>query len=434
MRLGLSPVDSAARADVVVLNTCSVRERPHRKVFARLQGLRRVKQKRPEVRVIVAGCMAQLIPHEIAAKAPHVDLLVGPGSYGRLEEVLRGVLAGEELGKRELLELCAPDSSPIPYVRAQPFRAWVNVMFGCDNHCAYCVVPYARGPEVSRRPGAIIEEIERLAREGVVEVTLLGQNVNSYGRGLRERIGRDESRPYTSSVEEPAVDFADLLARVNVVEGLRRIRFTTSHPKDLSPKLVQAMAGLEKVCEHLHLPVQAGSDAVLARMGRGHTADQYRELVRDARKAIPGLAVTTDVMVGFPGETEEEFEQTLRLFEEVRYDQAFMFKYNDRPGTPASGFPDKVPEPEKQRRFERLVALQNRIAREINEASVGEGFEVLVEGPDEKSPGRARGRTRQGKLVIFPGEAGLRGQFVGVRAREARLWGWIGERQATGHR
>jgi len=445
--LGLSPVGSVAGADVVVLNTCSVRDKPHRKVYSRLQDLRQAKKRRPELVVIVAGCMAQLIPEEIAAKAPHVDLLVGPGSYARLEEALRGVLGDERAGRRDLLELCAPDSSPIPYARAEAFRAWVNVMFGCDNRCAYCVVPYARGPEVSRRPEAIIEEVEQLAREGVVEVTLLGQNVNSYGRGLGgepqprfpramdgapRRIGRDESRPYTASVRQWPVDFADLLERVNAVEGLRRIRFTTSHPKDLSRKLIEAMAGLENVCEHLHLPVQAGSDAVLARMGRGHTAGQYRELVRAAREAIPGLAVTTDVMVGFPGETEEDFGQTLALFEELRYDQAFMFKYNDRPGTPASDLPNKVPEPEKQRRLERLVSAQNRIAREINEERVGEEFEVLVEGPDEKTLGQARGRTRQNKLVILPGDEGLTGRFVTVTVRQARLWGWIGERQGTG--
>jgi len=413
--LGLSPVGSVAGADVVVLNTCSVRDKPHRKVYSRLQDLRHAKARRPELVVVVAGCMAQLVPEEIAVKAPHVDLLVGPGSYGKLEEALRALLAGDRAERRELLDLCAPDSSPVPYARAQPFRAWVNVMVGCDNHCAYCVVPAARGPEVSRRPEAIIEEVEHLAREGVVEVTLLGQNVNSYGRGLT-----------------PFIDFPDLLDRVNAVGGLRRIRFTTSHPKDLSPKLIEAMAGLEKVCEHLHLPVQAGSDAVLARMGRGHTAAQYRDLVRAAREAIPGLAVTTDAMVGFPGETEEEFEQTLALFEKVRYDQAFMFKYNDRPGTPASDLPDKVPEPEKQRRLERLVSAQNRIAREINEERIGEEFEVLVEGPDGKTPGQARGRTRQNKLVIFPGDEALTGRFVTVRVRQARLWGWIGERQVTG--
>jgi tRNA-2-methylthio-N6-dimethylallyladenosine synthase len=408
-RLGMSRVPSADQADVVVLNTCSVRDKPHRKAFARLDGFRLLKQERPELMVIVAGCMAQLIPDEIQARAPHVDLLVGPRSYAKLESAL-GQLLEEPGSPAILLDRCAPDSVTIPFERDNPRRAWVNVMFGCDNYCAYCVVPHARGPEVSRCPEAVVEEMRALAENGVVEVTLLGQNVNSYGRGLH-----------------PTIDFADLLERVNAVEGIRRVRFTTSHPKGLSPRLVDAMAGLENVCEHLHLPVQAGSDGVLARMGRGHTAEDYRRLVSSARVAIAGLSLTTDVMVGFPGETEEDFEHTLALFQGVRYDQAFMFKYNDRPGTRAVQLPDKVPETEKQRRLEALVELQNRVAREINEVEVGRGFEVLVDGPDQKTPGRMRGRTRQNKLMIFEGRPDLAGRFVTVRTVEPRLWGWIGE-------
>jgi tRNA-2-methylthio-N6-dimethylallyladenosine synthase len=283
-------------------------------------------------------------------------------------------------------------------------------MYGCDNHCAYCVVPRARGPEVSRRPEAIMHEVEALVAQGVVEITLLGQNVNSYGRGL-----------------EPPVGFAQLLARLDAVEGLQRVRFTTSHPKDLSDGLIQAIRELPTVCEHLHLPVQAGSDRILARMGRGHTAEEYLTRLRQARAEVPDLAVTTDVMVGFPGETREDFDATLTLFWTARYDQAFMFKYNDRPGTPASLMVEKVPEDEKQARFADLVRLQNRIAREVNEVQVGRTFEVLVEGPDPRDPDKARGRTRQNKLVIFAARGDLTGRFVPVRAVEARLWGWLGE-------
>jgi len=267
---------------------------------------------------------------------------------------------------------------------------------------------------VSRRPEAVLSEVEGLAAEGVVEVTLLGQNVNSYGRGL-----------------EPPTDFADLLAQVDRVEGIRRVRFTTSHPKDLSPKLIRALADLPTVCEHLHLPIQAGSDRVLECMGRGHTAEEYRALVSGVREAVPGLALTTDVMVGFPGETRDDFDCTLALFEEVRFDQAFMFKYNDRPGTRASEMADKVPEDEKQARFAELVRLQNQVAREINETHVGETFEVLAEGRDPKDPEKARGRTRQNKLVIFPAEDELAGRFVWVRVTEARLWGWLGDPQGN---
>jgi tRNA-2-methylthio-N6-dimethylallyladenosine synthase len=411
--LGLSPVPTPEEADVLVLNTCSVRDKPHRKVFSRLGHYERLRSSPCDRLIVVAGCMAQLIPDEIRERSPGVDLVIGPRAYGELEAAVRRLMQGSPTPQR-VLTRCAPDLVPIPYRRESPFRAWVDVMYGCDNHCAYCVVPRARGEEVSRRPDAIIEEVERVAADGAVEVMLLGQNVNSYGRGL-----------------EPPVDFADLLARLDGIEGLRRIRFTTSHPKDVSPTLIRAMAELPSVCEHLHLPIQAGSDRVLERMGRGHTAEQYLALVRAARKAVPRLALTTDVMVGFPGETREDFDATLALFETVRYDQAFMFKYNDRPGTRAEGMADKVPEEEKQARFIELVRLQNRIAREVNEAHVGEDFKVLVEGRDPKMPEKARGRTRQNKLMIFPADEELTGRFVQVRATEARLWGWLGERHGN---
>lgn len=412
--LGLLPVATPEQADLLVLNTCSVREKPHRKVFARLEHYERLRSTRGS-RIIVAGCMAQLIPDEIRERSPGVDLVIGPRAYAELEAAVRRLVRGDP-GPERILNRCAPDSRAIPYRRATPFRAWVDVMYGCDNHCAYCVVPRARGEEVSRRPEMIVEEVKSLVAEGVVEVTLLGQNVNSYGRGL-----------------EPPVDFADLLALLDSIKGLRRVRFTTSHPKDLSPKLIRAMAELPSVCEHLHLPIQAGSDRVLERMGRGHTAAQYLALVRAAREAVPGLSLTTDVMVGFPGETRQDFDATLALFEAVRFDQAFMFKYNDRPGTRAEVMADKVPDEEKRARFGELVRLQNRIAREVNEARVGEVFEVLVEGRDPKGPEKARGRTRQNKLMIFPADEELTGRFVRVRAMEPRLWGWLGQRQGNGN-
>jgi len=411
--LGLFPSASAQDADVIVLNTCSVREKPHRKVFARLADYRALKAERPGRLIVVAGCMAQLIPEGIREAAPHVDLLVGPRSYPELETALRRKLEGD-LQLATLLGRCEPDLQPLPYQRQDAVRAWVDIMYGCDNHCAYCVVPLARGPEVSRRSEAIEQEVVDLATAGVVEVTLLGQNVNSYGRGLT-----------------PPMGFPDLLARLDGVAGLRRIRFTTSHPKDLSARLIEAMARLSTVCEHLHLPVQAGSDRVLERMGRGHTAGEYLARLQRARDAVPGLAITTDVMVGFPGETRRDFDETLALFRAARFDQAFMFRYSDRPGTRATAMADRVSEDEKQERFVELAQLQNRIAREINDERVGEVFEVLVEGPDAKDPKKARGRTRQNKLMIFPAEGAPADQFVHVRAQEARLWGWLGERQSS---
>jgi len=273
-------------------------------------------------------------------------------------------------------------------------------------------VPFARGREQSRAPEDVVAEVADAVDSGRPEVTLLGQNVNSY-RGC--------------AATGDTVDFPTLLRRVDAVDGLRRLRFTTSHPKDLSPALLQAMAELPTVCEHLHLPIQSGDDEILERMGRGYTLARYLEIVRHARELIPGIALTTDVMVGFPGETPEQFERTLAAFEKIRYDQAFMFMYNDRPGTRAASYPDKVDEGAKLERLQRLVELQNVISRAKNQEELGGIVEVLVEGPDEKSPGHLRGRTRTNKLVIFPSPALPAGSFVNVLTREAFLWGFKGE-------
>lgn len=405
--LGFVPAASAEEADVVVLNTCSVRERPHHKVYSRLGVLGGLKRRRPGLIIALCGCMAQVVGDRIAARSPFVDIVLGPRNVGRFAEALAEVMAGR--GRTVLRDTteCVPEG--LPARRHPGLGAFVNVSYGCDNFCAYCIVPYARGREVSRDPGAILAEVEAAVAAGYREVTLLGQNVNSYGRTL--------SIPMT---------FADLLAMVNAVPGLLRIRFITSHPKDCSEDLLAAMAELDKVCEHLHLPLQAGDDDVLARMGRGYTYDHYRRIVQRARELIPDIAITTDLMVGFPGETEEQFQRTLRAVEELRFDQAFMFKYDDRPGTRAEAMPDKVPEDEKLDRLARLINLQNRIAREINEAQVGREFEVLVEEEDEKSPGHVRGRTRENKVMVFPGGREMVGRVVRVRATKGHLWGFEG--------
>jgi tRNA-2-methylthio-N6-dimethylallyladenosine synthase len=289
--------------------------------------------------------------------------------------------------------------------------AYVNITYGCDNYCAYCIVPYARGPLQSRRPEAVLEEVRGLLEGGYRQITLLGQNVNAYGQDLAE-----------------AVDFPELLARVDELCTGQRVRFTTSHPKDVPPRLIEALRDLPSVCEWLHLPLQAGDDAVLARMGRGYTAQAYLDLVARAREAVPGLTVSTDVMVGFPGETEAQFENTYRLMEAIRFDQAFTFKFSPRAGTAAEKMPDQVPEEAKQARLKRLAEMVARVARQANQRQVGEIFEVLVEAVDRKAGGHVRGRTRGNKLVIFPGGAELIGQTVEVRAQEARLWGFRGER------
>jgi tRNA-2-methylthio-N6-dimethylallyladenosine synthase len=413
--LGYQPAARPEDASVLVLNTCAVREKPEHKVFSKLGDLRKLKARRPDAVIVVAGCVAQVAHEDIRRRAPYVDVILGPRNIASLEEMLQSATQAPQV--------VADDSEIVPeglaVRRTEGVGAFVNISYGCDNFCTYCVVPYARGREQSRAPQAVVAEVERAVADGFREVTLLGQNVNSYrGQGGTSELA----------------DFAELLALVDAVPGLERLRFTTSHPKDLSPRLIEAMATLASVCEHLHLPIQAGDDEVLRRMGRGYTYAQYRALVEAARAAMPGVAITTDVMVGFPGETEEQFRATYRAFEEIRFDQAFMFKYSDRPGTKASQMPDKVAEADKQDRLERLVALQNRTSREVNRAQVGEVVEVLVEGADPKSPARLRGRTRGNKLVIFephtPHPARLVRELVRVRTQAGFLWGFEGRRVA----
>jgi tRNA-2-methylthio-N6-dimethylallyladenosine synthase len=406
--LGLHRTESMQEAKVVVLNTCAVREKPEHKVFSKLGDVRKLKQQRPDLIVVVAGCVAQIAHEEIRKRAPFVDVILGPRNLSGLTEAIRRssppaqVLANEDEVIPEALAVC----------RVPGVAAFVNISYGCNNFCAYCIVPYARGREQSRTPEAVLAEVKQAVAEGYREITLLGQNVNSY-QGLSDTLGE--------------TDFASLLRLVAGVPDLARLRFTTSHPKDLSDRLLDTMAELSPLCEHLHLPIQAGDDEVLHSMGRGYTYSHYKSLVEAARSRMPGLAVTTDVMVGFPGETEKQFLNTLRAFEEIRYDQAFMFKYSDRPGTRAALATDKVPEAVKQDRLERLVAVQNTISREINEALVGRDFEVLVEGPDPKSPEKLRGRTRTNKLMIFEAaDEDLTGKLVTVRAERGFLWGFTG--------
>lgn len=406
--LGLHRTESMEEAGVVVLNTCAVREKPEHKVFSKLGDVRKLKQQRPDLVVVVAGCVAQIAHEEIRKRAPFVDVILGPRNLSGLTEAIRRsshpaqVLANEDEVIPEALAVC----------RVPGVAAFVNISYGCNNFCAYCIVPYARGREQSRTPEAVLAEVRQAVAEGYREITLLGQNVNSY-QGLSDTLGE--------------TDFASLLRLVAGVPDLARLRFTTSHPKDLSDRLLDTIAELGPLCEHLHLPIQAGDDEVLHRMGRGYTYSHYKSLVEAARSRVAGLSITTDVMVGFPGETEEQFFNTLRAFEEIRYDQAFMFKYSDRPGTRAALATDKVPEAVKQDRLERLVAVQNTISREINQALVGRDFEVLVEGPDPKSPEKLRGRTRTNKLMIFEAaDEDLTGKLVTVRAERGFLWGFTG--------
>ncbi len=439
MQMGYSPTQRAEEADVAMLVTCSVRAKPEEKAKSKLGELRLLKMHRPEMIIGVCGCMAQRVGESIRKGRPYIDLVVGTGEIPRIPELICRVR--EERVFVAALELNY--EVPRRISRAgEAIKSFVPVMYGCDNYCAYCVVPYVRGRERSRPVEDIVAEVTDLARRGRKEVTLIGQNVNSYaGRGQYERMPGHSERseesvlpeatekriPRVARNDHPPADFADLLRAVNEVEGIERIRFTTSHPKDLSDRLIEAMRDLPKVCEHIHLPVQSGDDDVLRAMNRGYTVAHYRERVRALREAVPDIAITTDLLVGFPGETEEQFENTLKLVEEIRFDSAFMFAFNAIPGTAAEEMPGQVPADVKNERLRRLIALQNRITCEINSSQVGRTYEVLVEGPSPRDPGRLTGLTRQNKTVNFSGVRELAGHTVIVRVTEGHLYGFVGE-------
>jgi tRNA-2-methylthio-N6-dimethylallyladenosine synthase len=411
---GLEPADRPEQADVLLVNTCSVREKPHHKVFSRLGDWRKLKQRRPGLIIGVCGCMAQTIPDQIRRRAPYVDFVIGPRGYGRLRELVEEAASAEHM--LACTDLDEDSAEGLPMSRAPGVCAWVTVMDGCNHFCAYCIVPYARGRERSRPPDGVLAEVEGLVAQGYREVTLLGQNVNNYGRDLDE-----------------GTDFAGLLERVARIEGLDRLRFATSHPKDCSQRLIEVFGASATICEHFHLPVQSGDDEVLRRMGRAYTAEQYVDLIARLRAAKPGLAVTTDVMVGFPGETEAQFENTLALMETIRFDQAFMFKYNTRPGTRAAEFPGQTAEGIKQERLQRLVARQNETGREQARRLEGSDVEVLVESLDEPQrgrPGHLRGRSRTNRLTLFEGPEQLIGRLVDVRVTEGFVWGLKGTGEA----
>ncbi|MCE7883422.1 MAG: tRNA (N6-isopentenyl adenosine(37)-C2)-methylthiotransferase MiaB [Actinobacteria bacterium ATB1] len=379
---GLEQADSAENADLVVFNTCCIRDNADQRLYGQLGQLASEKAKRPDMKIAVGGCLAQKDGARLLERSSAVDLVFGTHNVARLPELLdlADVSDGPVL---EILEETEVLAAALPASRRSPFSAWVTISVGCDNSCTFCIVPSVRGREVSRAATDIVDECERLASDGVVEVTLLGQNVNSYGRDL------DGRRPL----------FADLLRSVDAVEGIGRIRFTSPHPKDLRPETIEAMAECASVCEQLHLPVQSGSDRILAAMHRGYRAGRYLERIEDARRSIPGLTLSTDIIVGFPGETEADFQATLDLVEAARFDSAFTFIYSPRPGTAAAGMNDPVPPEEKRERYARLTELVDSIAWSKNLDLVGRPVEILVEGPSKKDPSKISGRTRGGKLV-----------------------------------
>jgi tRNA-2-methylthio-N6-dimethylallyladenosine synthase len=383
--LGLGEAAEQAEADVLVFNTCTIREKPDQRFAAHLAQARALKQRDPEKVIAVGGCYAEAQRERLFSLYPYVDVAFGPGSIPHLGEWLGAGGAGLEHGAFGTGEERA-FAGRLPLHRERRFQAWVQISMGCNSVCSYCIVPSVRGKEVSRRPGEILAEVEGLAREGVRELTLLGQNVNSYGRDLGS-------------------DFAELLRACDAVEGIDRIRFTSPHPKDFRAPVIAAMAECESVCEHAHLPLQSGSTRVLKAMRRTYSRERYLRLVDELRAAIPDLALTTDLIVGFPGETEAEFEETVSAVEQVGYDGAFTFVYSPRQGTEAASMADQVPEDVKRERIERLIEVVQRVAGARNQERIGRAEEVLVEGPSRTDASLLRGRTRRNTTVNFAGTA-----------------------------
>jgi len=398
---GYTETALACDADVVLINTCSVRQHAEDKVWSLLGTLRSRKAREPGLVIAVMGCMAQRERERIQARMPHVDLVVGTMELARLPELIGEV---RERRRRVLAVAEGGLGAPPRVVRRRPsrFQAFVGVMRGCDNFCAYCVVPYVRGREQSRPVEEIADEVRRLADDGVREVTLLGQNVNSYGRTLGD-----------------GTTLATLLRRLDRIEGLGRLRFVTSHPKDASDELFRAMADLPSVCPYLHMPAQAGSNRVLRDMNRGYSREHYLERIARLRETVPGVEVSGDFIVGFPGETDEEFEETADLVRRVEYLNCFIFKYSPREGTRAAAMPDDVPWAAKRERNRRLLAVQQAIMGRRQAAMVGRTVEVLVEGASKKDAAKLTGRSRANHIVAFPGDAALAGRTVTVAIEDS---------------
>ena len=391
---GHAEADSYEDADVIVFNTCSIRQKAEQKFMSELGRLKAMKKQRPGLKVVAAGCIAQQMGDALFTRvAGVVDYVLGPQNIHALPGLLNSAagMAIEDNPDIALMEL--------PAMRKDRARAWVSIMYGCNNFCTYCIVPYTRGRERSRPSTSIIAEIARLGHDGCREVTLLGQNVNSYTSDL---------------------DFPGLLAAIDGVGGIERVRFVTSHPRDLSDALIDAIAGLPKVCEHLHLPMQSGSTRVLGLMHRGYAAEQYLDKIERLRARVPGIAITTDVIAGFPTETDADHEDTMRMLRTVRFDGIFAFKYSPRPGTKAATMDGQIDESVSGARLNEILTLQDAITLEINQPHVGATLEVLVEGQSETNPEMLTGRTRTNKVVNFPGEASMIDRLVTVEIVRAR--------------
>jgi tRNA-2-methylthio-N6-dimethylallyladenosine synthase len=410
-KMGYEAADTFENADIILFNTCCVREKAENKVLSQVGKLKELKSQNPYLIIGICGCMVQQeqMVEKIRRRAPYVDLIFGTHNIHHLPELINRI---QKLHKPQVQVLSSETeiTEGLPSRRQFPFKALVNITYGCNNFCTYCIVPYVRGRERSRKPEHILTEIKNLVSEGVVEVMLLGQNVNSYGKTL-----------------EPVVSFAELLQEVNAIEDLKRIRYMTSHPRDFNYDLVKIIADLEKVCPHFHLPIQSGSNRILKKMNRGYTREDYLALVAEIRRIVPYASITTDIIVGFPGETEEDFQDTLSLVEEVRFDSAYTFIYSPRSGTPAAKMPEQISSLVKKIRLQSLMKLQNTISWEINRTFKGQVLEVLVEGFSKKDKSMLEGRTGTNKLVLFAGSEELIGKCVDVKITTPQTWILKGE-------
>ena len=409
--MGCSFTRDPYAADIIVINTCAIRENAEKKVFGVVGQLVHVKERNPEAVICLCGCMAQqeAVARKIKSSYRHVDLVFGPQALWKFPELLYGVYT-EKKRVFSIADEHGTIAEGLPVVRESGVKAWVSIMYGCNNFCSYCIVPYVRGRERSREAANILAEVRELAETGYKEITLLGQNVNSYGKDL----------------DEP-MDFADLLREIDKIPGDYLIRFMTSHPKDAGEKLFRTMAECSHVAKQLHLPVQSGSSRVLKAMNRGYTREEYLEKVRLAREAMPDVVLTSDIIIGFPGETEEEAMETVSLIEEVRYDALFTFIYSPRPGTPAAKLPDPVSRAEKQVWFDKLLDSQNRISGELHRSYVGRTVRVLVDGESGDGDWPLSSRTAGGRLVHLKGANALVGQYRDAHITGSNTWALFGE-------
>jgi len=405
--MGYVSTEEEKDADFILLNTCCIREKAESKVLSHLGELRKIKEQKPWLIIGVCGCMMQQkgMMDTVKRSAPHVQLLFGTYNTHYLPEYLAKVLQDEHANSHMLLPKEEPIVEGLPSKRKYPFKAFVNIIYGCNNFCTYCIVPYVRGRERSRKMEDIINEVKGLIADGVTEITLLGQNVNSYGKDLKD-----------------GTAFHQLIAELDRLEGLKRINYMTSHPKDFSDELIEVLRNANNVCHYLHLPVQSGSSRILKLMNRGYTKEEYLTLIGKIKDAVPNIAITTDIIVGFPGETEEDFLETIDLVKQVEFDNAFSFVYSKRKGTPAAVMPDDVSLDEKKERLQRLNQVLAEYSLKHNQTYLNQEVEVLVEGVSKNNENTLSGRTESSKTVIFAGDPSLIGQYVKVKVTEAQTW------------